>query len=129
MNTKKSWKPMISLLGLILMMMTAASVSAEDPIIRETQAPDDTVMIDTIDDTEGSAEPLLIATGDQIVEESETNQLPDYENYTGDMLISPGPGANSAAKTPFSLPIVGVIGAVIAILVVMIGIVIKRKNQ
>jgi len=118
---------MISALGLMLIMMTAASVSAEDPIVRESQAPDDTGVIDTIDDTEGTVEPLLIATGE--TEENITSELPDYENYTGDMLISPGPEATSAASTPVPLPILGVIGAVIAILVVMIGIIIKRKNQ
>ena len=118
---------MISILGLVLIMMTAASVSAEDRIIRETQAPDGTGMIDTIDDTEGTAEPLLIATGE--TEENITRDLPDYENYTGDMLISPGPEANSAAQAPFNLPLVGLIGAVIAVLVVLSGIVIKRKNQ
>ena len=127
MNTKKSWKPLISILGLILIMMTAASVSAEDPLIRESQAPDDTGMIDTIDDTEGTVEPLLIATGE--AEENITSDLPDYENYTGDMLISPGPEANSAAQAPFNLPLVGLIGAVIVVLVVMSGIIIKRKNQ
>lgn len=108
-------------------MMTAASVSAEDPIVRESQAPDDTGMIDTIDDTEGIAEPLLIATGD--LEESETNELPDYENYTGDMLISPGPAAQSEANTPMSLPLLGVIGAVLGIMIVMIGIIMKRKSK
>ena len=118
---------MISALGLILIMMTAASVCAEDTIAREKSLPDEGASTDYTDDTEGTVEPLLIATGE--TEENATNGLPDYENYTGDMLISPGPEANSAANTPFTLPILGVIGAVIAILVVMIGIIIKRKNQ
>ena len=51
------------------------------------------------------SEPMLIATGE--TEENATNDLPDYENYTGDMLISPGPEANSDAMTPLHLPISG----------------------
>jgi len=129
MKIKKSWKPMISIVGILLVLMTAASVSAEDPIVRESQAPDDTGMIDTIDDTEGIAEHLLIATGDLIVEESETSELPDYENYTGDMLISPNPTANSEETSSLSLPVLGIIGVVVLIGLAGSGILIKRKQK
>jgi len=120
---------MISIVGILLVLMTAASVSAEDPIVRESQAPDDTGMIDTIDDTEGIAEPLLIAKGDLIVEESETSELPDYENYTGDMLISPNPTANSEETSSLSLPVLGIIGIVVLIGLAGSGILIKRKQK
>jgi hypothetical protein len=128
MKTKKNWKPMISIVGLILiMMMTAASVSAEDPIARDNQPPDEAATTDYTDDNQSDVEPILIAPGE--TEENATNDLPDYENYTGDMLISPGPKANSDAMTLFNLPILGIIGAVIVIVVVMIGIIIKRKKK
>lgn len=110
-------------------MMTAASVSAEDPIVRETQAPEDMEMTDTIDETEGNAEPLLIATGDDIVEEGETNELPDYQNYTGDMLISPNPTANSEATSSLSAPVLGVIGVVVLIGLAGSGILLKRRQK
>jgi len=110
-------------------MMTAASVAAEDPIIRETQAPEDMGMIDTIDETEGNAEPLLIATGDDIAEEGETNELPDYQNYTGDMLISPNPTTTSEATLPLSLPVLGIIGVVVIIGLAGSGILIRRKQK
>ncbi len=107
--------------------MAAASVSAEDPIVRETQAPDDTVMTDTFDETEGNAEPLLIATGD--LEESQNSEIPDYENYTGDMLISPNPTANSEATSSLSLPLLGIIGVVVIIGLAGSGILIRRKQK
>ena len=128
MKTKKNWKPMISIVGLILiMMMTAASVSAEDPIARDNQLPDEGAATSNTDDNQDDVGPMLIATGE--TEENATNDLPDYENYTGDMLISPGPEANSDAMTPLHLPILGIIGAVIVIVVVMIGIIIKQKKK
>jgi hypothetical protein len=129
MKIKKSWKPMISIVGILVIMMTAASVAAEDPIIRETQAPEDMGMIDTIDETEGNAEPLLIATGDDIAEEGETNELPDYQNYTGDMLISPNPTTTSEATLPLSLPVLGIIGVVVIIGLAGSGILIRRKQK
>jgi hypothetical protein len=118
---------MISIVGILIVMMTAASVSAEDPIVRESQAPVDTGMIDTIDDTEGTAEPLLIATGD--LEESETGDLPDYENYTGDMLISPNPTADSKATSSLNLPVLGIIGVVVLIGLAGSGLLIRRKQK
>ena len=128
MKTKKNWKPVISSIGLILiMMMTAASVSAEDPIARDNQIPDEEAATSNTDDNQDDIGPMLIATGE--IEENTTNDLPDYENYTGDMLISPGPEANSDAMTPLNLPILGIIGAVIVIVVVMIGIIIKQKKK
>lgn len=128
MKIKKTWVPMISIVGLILiMMMTAASVCAEDPIARDNQPPAEGATTEYIDDPQGDVEPMLIAPGE--TEENITSDLPDYENYTGDMLISPGPEANSEAKTPLNLPFLGVIGAVVIIVVVMIGIIIKRKEK
>jgi len=128
MKIKKGWKLMISIVGLILiMMMTAASVCAEDPIARDNQPPDEGLTTDYTDDNQGDVEPILIAPGE--TEENATNDLPDYENYTGDMLISPSPEANSDAMPLFNLPILGIIGAVITIVVVMIGIIIKRKKK
>lgn len=119
---------MISIVGLILiMMMTAASVSAEDPIARDNQLPDEGTTMGNTDNNQGSIEPMLIIPVD--IEENDTNDIPDYENYTGDMLISPSPEANSNAMTPFNLQILGIIGAVIIIVVVMIGIIIKRKKK
>jgi hypothetical protein len=108
-------------------MMTAASVSAEDPITRDNQPPDEAATTNYTDDNQSDVEPILIAPGE--TEENATNDLPDYENYTGDMLISPGPETNSDIMTPFNLPILGIIGAVIIIVVVMIGIIIKRKKK
>ncbi len=108
-------------------MMTAASVNAEDPIARNNQPPDEAATTDYADDNQSDVEPILIAPGE--TEENATNDLPDYENYTGDMLISPGPKANSDAITPLNLPILGIIGAVIVIVVVMIGIIFKRKKK
>ena len=128
MKIKNNWKPMISIIGLVLiMMMTAASVCAEDPIARDNQPPGEETTTGYTDDNQDDVGPMLIATGEN--EENATNDLPDYENYTGDMLISPGPEANSDAMTPFNLPIMGIIGAIIAIVVVMIGIIIKRKKK
>jgi hypothetical protein len=128
MKTQKNWKSMISIVGLMLiMMMTAASVSAEDPLVRDNQSTDEGATTDDANTTEGGEEPMLIAPGE--TEENATNDLPDYENYTGDMLISPGPKANSDATTLLNLPILGIIGAVIVIVVVMIGIIIKRKKK
>jgi len=119
---------MIGIVGLILiMMMTAASVSAEDPITRDNQPPAEGVILDYTDDNQGGVEPMLIATGE--TEENATNDLPDYENYTGDMLISPGPESNSDAMVLFNLPILSIIGTVIIIVVVMIGIIIKQKKK
>jgi hypothetical protein len=109
------------------MMMTAASVSAEDPIARDNQLPDEGAATSNTNDNQDDVGPMLIATGE--TEENATNDLPDYENYTGDMLISPGPKANSDAMTLFNLPILGIIGAVIVIVIVMIGIIIKRKKK
>jgi hypothetical protein len=128
MKIKKNWKPMISIVGLVLiMMMTAASVRAEDPIARDNPLPDEGATMDYTNDNQGNVEPMLIATEE--TEENATNDLPDYENYTGDMLISPGPEADSDAMTPLNLPILGIIGAVIVIVVVMIGLIIKRKKK
>ena len=122
MKTKTSWKPLIGIVGLILLMMvTAASVSAEDPLARDNQLPDEAATTDT----EGDEEPMLIATLE--TEENVTGDLPDYQNYTGDMLISPGPEANTEANTSLYLPILGIIGAVIVIVLVIIGIILKRK--
>jgi hypothetical protein len=122
MKTKTSWKPLIGIVGFILLMMvTAASVSAEDPLARDNQLPDETATTDT----EGDEEPMLIATLE--TEENVTGDLPDYQNYTGDMLISPGPEANTEAKTSLYVPILGIIGAVIVIVLVIIGIILKRK--
>jgi hypothetical protein len=125
MKMKKSWKSMLSIVGLLLVMMTAVSVSAEDPIVRENQAPDDLGTSDIINNTEDV--PMLIATGDQIVEENDTNQLPDYQNYTGDMLISPNPKANSEAASSTDLPIIGIIGAVVIIALGLIVLLVRRK--
>ena len=119
---------MISIVGLVLiMMMTAASVRAEDPIARDNPLPDEGATMDYTNDNQGNVEPMLIATEE--TEENATNDLPDYENYTGDMLISPGPKTNSDAITPLNLPILVIIGAVILIVVVMIGIIFKRKKK
>ena len=124
---KKSWKPLINIVGLVLIvMMTAASVSAEDPLARDNQLPDDgAVVTGYADDNEGGDEPMLIAPGE--TEETSTSDIPDYQNYTGDMLISPSPEANSEAKTSLYFPIAGVIGVVLAIALVIIGITLKRK--
>jgi len=127
MKIKKDWKPMISIVGLILIMMTAASVCAEDPIARDNRPLDEGATTDYTDDNQGDVEPMLIAPGE--TEENTTNDLPDYENYTGDMLISPGPEAKSDTMTLFNLPILGIIGAVIAIVVVMTALIIKRKKK
>lgn len=127
MKTKKNWKPMISIVGLMLiMMMTAVSVCAEDPITRDNQPPDDVMITEYTDENESNNEPNLISPGDN---EETTSDLPDYQNYTGDMLISPGPEANSDANILSNLPVLGIIGAVIIIVVVMIGIIIKRKKK
>ena len=120
-------KPIISIVGIILLMMTAASVCAEDPIARGNSLPDEAATTDYTSDNQDDVEPMLIATGE--TEENATNDLPDYENYTGDMLISPSPKADSDAITPFNLPILGIIGTVIIIVVVMIGLIIKSKKK
>ena len=128
MKTKKNWKPMISIVGLILiMMMTAASVCAEDPITRENQPPAEEATTDYTDDNESDTEPILIAPGEN--EETTTSDIPDYQNYTGDMLISPGPEESSDARHRSTYSILGIIGAVIIIVVLMIGIIIKRKKK
>src|SRR5512139_1495781 len=99
MKTKKNLKPLISIVGLVIItMMTAASVCAEEPIERDNQLPDQGAATGNTNDNQGDVGPMLIATGD--TEENVTNDIPDYENYTGDMLISPGPEANSDAITP-----------------------------
>ncbi len=127
MEIKKSLKPMISIAGIILLMMTAASVSAEDTIGRDTQPTADSGMVYASDDNGANTEPMLIAPLDSA--DNATSGIPDYENYTGDMLISPGPTANSETTTPFTLPILGCIAAVILIGLVCIGIFIKRKQK
>jgi hypothetical protein len=126
MKTKKSWKPMISIIGLILiMMMTAASVCAEDPIARENQLSDEGATTAYTADNESDAEPNLIAPGEN--EETATSDIPDYQNYTGDMLISPSPEGSSQTQISLDFSILGIIGAVIVIVVVIIGVVLKRK--
>jgi hypothetical protein len=128
MNIKKIWNPLLSIVGLVLiMMMAAASVSAEDPIARDNQLPDEGATTDNTDDNQNDVEPMLIATGG--TEDNATGDLPDYENYTGDMLISPSPEANSDIMTLFNLPILGIIGAAVVIVVVMVGIIIRRKKK
>jgi hypothetical protein len=128
MKIKKSWKPLINIVGLILIvMMTAASVSAEDPITRDNPLPDEAATTDSADDTESGDEPILIAPSG--TEENATNNLPDYQNYTGDMLISPGPEVNAEEKTSLYFSILGVIGAVVVIALVIIGITLKRKEK
>ncbi|KYK23987.1 hypothetical protein AYK25_01095 [Thermoplasmatales archaeon SM1-50] len=109
------------------MMMTAASVCAEDPIARGNPLLDEGATMDYSDHNQGDVEPMLIATGEN--EEKATNDLPDYENYTGDMLISPGSEADSDAMIPFNLPILGISGAVIVIVIVMIGLIVKGKKK
>ncbi len=86
---------------------------------------DEAVATDYVDDNEGSEEPMLIAPGE--FEETSTSDIPDYQNYTGDMLISPNPEANSEAKTSIYFTISGIIGVVLAIALVIIGITLKRK--
>ena len=128
MKTKKNLKPLISSIGLIvIMMMTAASVCAEEPIGRDNQLPDQQATTCNTDDDQSGVEPMLIAPGETA--ENITGELPDYENYTGDMLISPGPKANSDTMTLFNLPILGIIGAVIVIMLVIVGIIMKRKKK
>jgi hypothetical protein len=128
MNIKKNWKPMISIVGLVLIMITtAASVCAEDPVTRHNQLPDEGATTGYIDNNQSDVGPMLIAT--RGTEENATNDLPDYENYTGDMLISPNPEANSDAITSFTLPILGIVGTVTVIAAVMIGIIITRKKK
>jgi len=119
---------MINSVGLILiLMMTAASVCAEDPIARDNLLPDDAATTGYTDDNQGNVEPMLIATLE--TENTTTSDLPDYQNYTGDMLISPAPETNLETQTPLNLPVLGIIGAVIVLVVVIIGIIIKRKKK
>jgi hypothetical protein len=128
MKTKKNLNSLISIVGLLLiLMMTAASVCAEEPLERDDRPLDQGATTDSTDDNQSDDVPMLIATGE--TEENVTSDLPDYGNYTGDMLISPGPEAKSDTMMPSNLPIFGIIGAVIFIVVVMVGIVIKQKKK
>lgn len=128
MKIEKNWKPLIGSVGLIVLMMTAATVSADDVLDRDgTQLLDDSALSDSPVDNEGDAEPMLIAV---LSEENETTSppLPDYQNYTGDMLLSPGPAGDAAVSTQPVLPILGIIGAVVVSAVLIFAFVIKRKQ-
>jgi hypothetical protein len=126
MKMTKSWKPCVGLLGIIFLMMTAVSVSAAEPIERGAVPQGDTGAVATMD-TEGNGEPILIATGD--FANNETTGLPDYGNYTGDQLISPAPQTNTEKAAPFSLPILGVLGAVAALALAGIAVVVIRRHK
>ncbi len=115
-------KPLIGIVGIILVMVTAASVSAADQ--RVPLAQEDT---GTAASSEGSAEPLLIATADNA--SNGTLDIPDYGNYTGDMLISPGPQAKAETSAIFGVPLLGILGAAAAIALVGVGIVIVRRRK
>jgi hypothetical protein len=111
---EKRWKSLMTLGGLLLvLMMTAASVSAEDPIARDGSAPDEVTPIDDTAAT-GDAEPMLIAP---------------LENQTGNdtILISPGPEGTSKAASTLDLPLFGLIGAVVVIALAIVAIAIRRK--
>ena len=116
---------MINIVGLILIMMTAASVCAEDPIARENQLPDEGANTSDIGENEGDIEPTLIAPGEN--ETIDNSDPANDQNFTDDMVISPGPKGSSKGTTPLDLPLLGIIGAVIVIALVIIGIAIRRK--
>lgn len=113
MEMKKRWKPMLSIGGLlIVLMMTAASVCAEDPLARDNPVSD--VTASDVDETSGD-EPMLIAPLEN-------------ETSSGDMVISPSPEGSPEATTSLDLPLVGVIAAGVIIALAMIAIVIRRRK-
>jgi hypothetical protein len=118
-------KPLIGIVGIIFLMMTAASVSAADSVQRGTLPQGDSGTVTPVD-SEGNALPVLIATEDSA--NNSTLDIPDYGNYSGDMLISPGPLANADASTPFSVPILGVI-AVAVIGLIGVGLLVARRQK
>jgi hypothetical protein len=114
MNMEKRWKSIMTLGGLLLvLMMTAATVSAEDPIARDGSVPDEATPIEDTT-TDGDAEPMLIAP---------------LENETTEdtILISPGPEGTSKAASTLDLPLLGIIGAVVIIALALVAIAIRRK--
>ncbi len=117
-------KPLIGIVGIILVMMTAASVSAADPVQRVPLPVEDT---GTAASSDGTAEPVLIATADNA--SNGTLDIPDYGNYSGDMLISPGPEAKAETSAVFGVPLLGILGAAAAIALVGVGIVIVRRRK
>ena len=110
MKITKSWKSILSTVSLLLIMMTAVSVSADEPLERENQLPDDRTISDDISVTDDSDEPMLISPA---------------SNETS--LISPAPQGGSEAAGSLDISIIGIIGAIVIIAVGLIIIVNKRK--
>ncbi len=112
MKMEKRWKTFMTFGGLLLiLMMTAASVSAEDPLARDGSVPDVTPINDTTVD--GDTEPMLIA--------------PLENESAQDMVISPGPQGGTTATSSLDLSLLGVIGAVVIIVLALVAIAIRRK--
>ena len=105
---------------LIILMMTAASVCAEDPLARDNPLPDEAAAGD-IDENDGGADQMLIAPL-----ENETTSSGE-ENSTGDMVISPGPEGSSKATISLDLPLV-IIAACVIVALAMIAIAIRRRK-
>jgi hypothetical protein len=114
MEMKKRWKPMLSIGGLlIVLMMTAASVCAEDPLARDNPVPD--VPASDVDETSGD-EPMLIAP------------LENETSSSGDSVISPGPEGSSQATASLDIPLVGIIVAGVVIAVALVAIAVRRRK-
>jgi len=125
MNRKNSWKSILPLVGLVVIMMTAASVCAEEPLAREDQLADDTMVTENLGETEGDTEPLLIAPLEE--DDPYSTDPADDGNFTDTMVISPGPKESVQASIPLDWPVLGIVGAVVVIALALIGIAIRRK--
>jgi len=106
-------------------MMTAASVCAEEPLAREDQLADDTMITENLGETEGDTEPLLIAPFEE--DDPYSTDPADDGNFTDTMVISPGPKESVQASIPLDWPVLGIVGAVVVIALALIGIAIRRK--
>lgn len=110
MKINKSWKTIISTASLLLIMMTAVSVSAEEPLERENQLTDERTISDNVSIADESGEPMLISPA--------TNET---------SLISPAPQGSSEAAGSLDVPLLGIIGAIIIIAVGLVILIVRRK--
>jgi hypothetical protein len=110
MKMTKSWKSILSTVSLLLIMMTAVSVSAEEPLERENQLTDNRTISNDVSVTDESGEQMLISPA---------------ANETS--LISPAPQGGSEATGSLDIPLIAIIGAVVIIALGLIVVIVRRK--
>lgn len=134
MRTEKTCKTMFSILGLFMVMMTAASVTAE-VIPRENQNTDEIYTTDVSDVDETLVEPNLISPEPYDTEEyrvdgneNETTDKND-DSYTEDWVISPNPAATTDADKNIDLPVIGILGIGVLASLIVAFVVVKNLKK